>query len=144
MSGSDILIWEDSWIPPMCVISSSISTRKELEKSASKYPFNAWGKLERKLSYLGTLKKPISNKEYMYLIDNNYYECYIFGQKMKERLTFTFHVIDNITYIDIMAITDHSGVKKRVGRLNSGLEVDDFDYDDDIDYLAERYHIWEM
>lgn len=139
MSGSDILIWEDSWIPSMCVISSSISTRKELEESASKYPFNAWGKLERKLSYVGTLKKPISNKEYMYRIDNDYYECYIFGQKMKERLTYSFHVVGGVTYIDIMSVTNHSGVKKRVGKLNSGLGHDDFSYDDDIDYLVEKY-----
>lgn len=58
---------------------------------------------------------------------------------MKERLTFSFHIVDGITYIDIVAITDHNGVKKRVGKLNSGLETDDFYYDDDIDYLVEKY-----
>ena len=144
MPGSDIIVWDDEWVPTGCVITSPLSVRKEIEEHAKKYPFDVWKKLVKKLSYIGILKKPISNKEYMYRIDNDYYECYIFGQKLKERLTFSFHVVDGITYISIGAITNHGGVKKRVGRLNSGLETDDFDYDDDVDYLMERYHIWEM
>lgn len=142
MPGSDIIVWEDKWIPTGCVITSPISVRKEIEECAKKYPFDAWKKLIKKLSYVGMLKKPISNKEYMYLIDNNYYECYIFGQKMKERLTFSFRVVDNVTYISIGAITNHIGVKKRVGKLNSGLEQDDFDFDDDVNYLLEKYCSW--
>ena len=132
MSRSDVIVWDDDWIPQNCVITSSSYTRKELEKYAKKYPIDVWSKLQRKLSYIGTLKKPISNKEYMYQIEKDYYECYIFGQKMKERLTYRFMVIDNITYIDILALTDHKGVKNRKGKLNSSLEEDDFDYDDDI------------
>ena len=136
MPGSDTFVWTDSWIPPQCFISSSQSTRKEMEEHAKKYPFNVWSKVERKLAYIGTLKKPISNKEYMYRIDNSYYECYIFGQKLKERLTYNFKVIDGITFIDILAITDHSGVKNRKGKLNSELK-DEFEYDDDISDLLE-------
>lgn len=134
MSGSDVLVWTDSWIPPNCVITSSNATRKEIEEHASKYPFNAWGKVERKLSYVGTLKKPITNKEYMYYIEQDYYECYIFGQKMKECLTFSFKVVNNVTYIDILSLTNHAGVKLRKGKLNSELE-EDFVYDDDISDL---------
>ena len=128
MSKSDIIMWEDSWIPSNCIITSTRSVRTEIEKHAKKYPFDVWKKVEQKLAYIGNLKVPISNKEYMYRIDKDYYECYIFGQKLKERLTYSFHVVDGITYIAIGALTDHDGVKNRKGRLNSSLEEDDFDY----------------
>lgn len=36
MSGSDIIVWDDEWIPTECVITNPLSVRKEIEKHTKK------------------------------------------------------------------------------------------------------------
>ena len=138
LNATDEIQWEYDWVPTMCVISSKESVLDDLKNRADKYPFDAWSQVIRRLSYVGNLKKPISNKNYMYRIDKNYYECYIFGKKNKERLVFTFSVDDGITYIGILRVNDHDDVKKRKGMLKSDMyQTNDGDIltESDIDFL---------
>lgn len=138
MSSIDTVEWTDKWIPKDCSICSLKGVREDLQNVANSYPFNAWEKVIRKLSYIGALKKPISNKEYMYRIDKNYYECYIFGKRYKERLVFDFHVHNNVTFLLLLRLNTHDDVKKRKGMLKSDMDktnAGDILTESDIDFL---------
>lgn len=118
-------IWPDSWIPENCMITSSHDTYKEIQETLKHSPKGYRRQLERRLTRVGQLTKPISDKNYMYQIDAHYYECYIFGKNTNIRLLFdwTKDVETSQVVIDVMGLADHNGVKKR--KFKESDELDD-------------------
>lgn len=114
MAESDYL-WTESWIPERCTITSSPSTYQEIQTFLDGSPAGYRRQLERRLTYIGKLEQPISNKNYMYQIEAGYYECYIFGKSQDVRLVFDWTKSSSTQQIliNIMGLTNHRGIKKR-------------------------------
>lgn len=95
------IICED-WVPENCTIIAIPSVNNSLEKCFRSSPNNYREQFKRRLSFIGNLKKPISNKNYMYLLEDGYYESYIFGKNSDLRLVFNWLVSEEgITVITL-------------------------------------------
>ena len=106
--------WKEDWIPEGSSIWVSDQFLRDLNKAVKSGPKNWPDLYKKKLSYICKLKKPISDKNYMYQIESHYYECYIFGQKTDIRLVYDWAVgEDGDTIVTIGGLVDHRGVKKR-------------------------------
>ena len=108
-------IWPALWIPKNCAIVNYQNVYDDIQEALRHYPEGYRRQFERRLTYIGQLTKPISDKNYMYQIEAHYYECYIFGKNNDVRLLFDWSrdPETSTVLITVMGLANHNGVKRR-------------------------------